>query len=253
MTVPIPSNSSVVLITGSGTGVGRACALMFAEFGFDVVINYSRSEAEAEQTAEEVRQRGVRCEVIACDVSVESDVVNMMQSIEHAFGRLDVLVNNAAMTYFIDGGDLESMTEEKWDRILSVNLKGAYFCIKAAAPLLRAGRGGAVVNVSSVASTTGKGSCIAYAASKGALNTLTKSFARILAPSIRVNAVLPGPIDSRWIRDGDNNWSLSKITEGFPIPRASTPEEIAEGVVFLATGTSMTTGQLLAIDGGQTL
>jgi 3-oxoacyl-[acyl-carrier protein] reductase len=164
-----------------------------------------------------------------------------------------VLVNNAAMTYFIAMDNLADMTEEKWDRILAVNTKGPFFCIKAAASLLAAGQGGAIVNVSSVAGITGRGSCIAYAASKAALNTMTKSFARTLAPKVRVNAVLPGPIDSRWIREADNDWSLEEMTASYPIPRASSTDDIADGVMFLATGTAMTTGQLLVIDGGQTL
>jgi 3-oxoacyl-[acyl-carrier protein] reductase len=119
--------------------------------------------------------------------------------------------------------------------------------------LLREGEGGSVVNVSSVAGITGSGSSIAYCASKGGLNTLTKSLARALAPKIRVNAVCPGPIDSRWIRQGNPNWDLDKMVADYPLPKASQPEDIADAVLFFATGTSMTTGQLLPVDGGQTL
>lgn len=243
----------VALITGSATGVGRACAVGFAELGYDVVVNYSRSEAEAKETEQLVREHDVDCLVCDCDVSSDEQVGLMIDAVRERFGQLDVLVNNAATTYFIDGHDLESLTESKWDRIFAVNTKGPFFCIRAAASLLAAGRGGAIVNVSSVAGQTGRGSSIAYSASKGALNTLTKAFAQLLAPKIRVNAVLPGPIDSRWIKEGDNNWSLEEMTANFPIPRPSTPEEIADGVLFLATGTAMATGQLLTIDGGQTL
>ena len=243
----------VALVTGSGTGVGRACVLQFARLGYDVVVNYSRSNKEADATRKEAEDLGANAICIKADVSIESEVVSMISTIESKYGRLDVLVNNAARTHFIAHKDLESLTEEKWDQLLAVNTKGPYFCIKAAAKLLAAGDGGAVVNVSSVAGMSGIGSSIAYAASKGALNTMTLSFAKSLAPSVRVNAVLPGPIDSRWIREGDNNWDLDKMTEGFPIPRASSPDDIADGVVYLATGTKMTTGQLLVIDGGQSL
>lgn len=249
----MPLKRPVVLITGSATGVGRACALRFAAMDFDVVVNYSRSEQDALQTANAVRELGAQCVCIQCDVGVEQQVIGMLAEIAERFGRLDVLVNNAATTYFIPGSNLDELTEEKWDRILAVNTKGPFFCIKAAAPLLKLSQQAAIVNVSSVAGQTGQGSSIAYAASKGALNTLTKSFAKVLAPEIRVNAVLPGPIDSRWIREGNNDWSLEEMTAGYPIPRASTPDEIADGVIFLATGTSMATGQLLVIDGGQTL
>lgn len=243
----------VALITGAGTGVGRACAIGCAELGFDVVINYSRSQTEAEETAQTVRGLGATALVIRCDVSREADVKAMIKSIEEQFGRLDVLVNNAAITHFIAADDLESLTEEKWDQILAVNLKGPYFCIKAAAAMLSASGQGAIVNVSSIAGTTGQGSSIAYAASKGGLNTLTKSFALSLAPRVRVNAVLPGPIDSRWIREANNGWDLQAMTSQLPLPRASQPADIADTVLYLATGTSMTTGQLLVVDGGKTL
>ena len=244
----------VALVTGGGTGVGKACVEMLAEMGYNVIVNYSRSKHDAESLAESATARtGNRCLAVACDVSNEQQVVAMLRQIEDQFGRLDVVVNNAATTQFIEASDLEAMTEEKWDRILAVNTKGPFFVTKAAASLLKRSGIGSVVNVSSVAGTTGQGSCIAYAASKAALNTMTKSLARALAPEIRVNAVLPGPIDSRWIRQGDNNWDLEEMTRNYPIPRASSPREIAEGIVFLATGTAMTTGQLLTIDGGQTL
>ncbi len=247
------SSRPVVVITGGGTGVGRACAERFAKLQFDVVVNYSRSQEEAAETCRRVETMGVRVFQVQADVSDQRQVRDMFAGVQEQFGRLDVLVNNAAMTHFIPMQDLEAMTEEKWDQILAVNTKGPFFCTVAAAAMLRASSMAAVVNVSSVAGQTGRGSSMAYAASKGALNTLTKSLALAMAPEVRVNAVLPGPIDSRWIRQGDNDWDLDEMTRGFPLPRASTPDEIADGVVFLATGTAMTTGQLLTIDGGQTL
>ncbi len=247
------SAQPVALVTGSGTGVGRACALRFSQMGYAVVINYSRSKSDAEEVAEQISSTGCPCLIVACDVSDELQVAAMIGQVAERFGRLDVLVNNAAMTHFVPLQNFDDMTAEKWDRILNVNLKGPFFCIRAAAELLSAGEGGAVVNVSSVAGQTGRGSSIAYAASKGGLNTLTKSMALALAPKVRVNAVLPGPIDSRWIREGNKNWDLNEMTAGYPLPRPSSPDEIADGVIYLATGTAMTTGQLLVIDGGQTL
>jgi 3-oxoacyl-[acyl-carrier protein] reductase len=168
----------VALVTGSATGVGRACALQFAERGMDVVVNYTRSEAEAHETAAEVRKRGGRALVESCDVSADAAVRDLVARVHRDLGRLDVLVNNAGTTYFIDHSDLEAMSEEKWDRILAVNLKGAFFCARAAVPHLRQSGGGAIVNVSSCAGISGAGSSIAYAASKGAMNTMTKSLAR---------------------------------------------------------------------------
>src|SRR5262245_60318959 len=141
----------VALVTGSATGIGRACALRFAENGFDVVVNYSRSEAEARETLALVEACGVKGMLMQCDVGSDAAVRDMLHAVEREFGRLDVLVNNAGTTWFIDHKNLEEMSEEKWDRILQVNLKGPFFCIRAAVPLMRKSSGGAVVSVSSVA------------------------------------------------------------------------------------------------------
>jgi 3-oxoacyl-[acyl-carrier protein] reductase len=164
-----------------------------------------------------------------------------------------VLVNNAGTTWFIDHKKLDELTEEKWDRILQVNLKGPFFCIRAAVPLLRKAGGGAVVSVSSVAGLSGEGSSIAYAASKGALNTMTKSLARSLGPDIRVNAVCPGPVDTRWLRAVMDEEELAKRTASYPLKRPAYPDDIADAVLYLATATSLTTGQCLVVDGGRTM
>ena len=243
----------VALVTGSATGIGRACALRFAQNGFHVVVNYSRSEADARETLKLVEACQVRGLLVQCDVGSDAAVRDMMHTVERAFGRLDVLVNNAGTTSFIDHKNLEEMTEEKWDRILQVNLKGPFFCIRAAVPLLRKSGGGTVVSVSSVAGLSGDGSSIAYAASKGALNTMTKSLARALGPEIRVNAVCPGPVDTRWLRAVMSPEELEKRTAHFPMQRPALPEDIADAVFYLATGTSLTTGQCLVVDGGRTM
>src|SRR5260221_9915212 len=246
-------NHKVALVTGSATGIGRACALRFAERGFDVVVNYSRSEAEARETLQLVEGCHVRGLLAQCDVGSDAAVRNMLQTVDREFGRLDVLVNNAGTTWFIDHKNLEEMTEEKWDRILQVNLKGPFFCIRAAAPLMRKSGGGAVVSVSSVAGLSGDGSSIAYAASKGGLNTMTKSLARALGPEIRVNAVCPGPVDTRWMRAVMTAEDLEKRTSHFPMKRPALPEDIADAVLYLANATSLTTGQCLVVDGGRTM
>lgn len=243
----------VALITGAATGVGRATSLKLAAMGYDIVINFSRSQADAEETAVSVTESGAKALLACCDVSDDVGVRDMLGQVRETFGRLDVLVNNAATTSFVDHGDLEGLTEEMWDRMLAVNLKGAYFVSRAAVELLREGDGGSIVNVSSVAGLTGGGSSIAYCASKAGLNTMTKSLARALAPKIRVNAVCPGPIDSRWIREGNPDWDLQEMVRSYPIPKASQPEDIADAVIFFAVSTAMTTGQLLSVDGGQTL
>ncbi|TWT92439.1 SDR family NAD(P)-dependent oxidoreductase [Stieleria varia] len=250
---PSATDRPVALVTGSGTGVGRACIWQLAERGFDVVVNYSRSEAEAMETVAGAEQRGATVLCIQCDVSDDASVVEMIGQIQSRFGRLDVLVNNAATTSFIPAKQLDDLTEAMWDRMLAVNLKGPFFVTRAASVLLAQGDGGSIVNVSSVAGLTGSGSSIAYCATKGALNTMTKSFAKSLAPAIRVNAILPGPIDSRWIREGDPSWDIDAMVAGYPIPKASSPDDIATAVLALAIDTKMATGQLLCVDGGLTL
>ena len=243
----------VALVTGSATGVGRACVLQFARRGYNVVVNYSRSEKEAEETAADAESLGAESLVIRCDVSDNSGVRQMINEIHDRFGRLDALVNNAATTTFVEHGNLDALTEEMWDRMLDVNLKGAFFVTRAASDLLRASGDGSVVNVSSVAAITGTGSSIAYCATKAGLNTMTKSLARVLAPEVRVNAVCPGPINSRWIKQGNPDWDIAEMVADYPIPRASEPDDVAEAVLFFSTGARMVTGQVLGVDGGQTL
>jgi 3-oxoacyl-[acyl-carrier protein] reductase len=241
----------VALITGGGTGVGRATTLQLATRGYDVVVNYSRSRTDAEQTAAEARERGARALPLACDVSSDADVRAMIARCRDEFDRLDVVVNNAAITHFIDHTDLEAMTEEKWDRIFDVNLKGAFFVSRAAMPLLQASAAGAIVNVASVAGLAGAGSSIAYAASKGALITMTKSLARAFAPNVRVNAVCPGVIESRWLEDHPE--MIQSAIKATPLKRASTTDDIANVITFLACDAGMMTGQALVVDGGRTM
>jgi 3-oxoacyl-[acyl-carrier protein] reductase len=243
----------VALVTGSATGVGRAAAIRLAEHGFDVVVNYSQSERDAMEAGELVEKAGGRALVIRCNVAVDSDVGEMMRQIEGEFGRLDVLVNNAACTHFVPHVQLAAMTEARWDEILAVNLKGPFFVTRAAVHLLKKSDRAAVVNVNSVAGINGTGSSIAYCASKGALNTLTKSLARALAPEIRVNAVCPGPIDTRWLRSVMDDQQLQTMVADYPLPRPATPDDIADTIFFLACGTTMTTGQCLVVDGGRTM
>ncbi len=246
------STRKAALVTGSATGIGRATAIRFAKAGYDVVVNYSRSEAEAKETLAAVEAEGVKGLLISCNVGVDEEVKAMFRQIETVFGGLDVLVNNAGTTFFVDHKNLDEMSEDKWDKILQVNVKGTFFCIRAAVPLLRK-RSGNIVSVSSVAGLSGDGSSIAYAASKGAVNTMTKSLARALAPEIRVNAVCPGPVDTRWLRAVMTEDQLKARTASFPLQRPATPEDIADAIIYLATGTTLTTGQCLVVDGGRTM
>ena len=245
------SKSKAALVTGGGTGVGRATALQLAKRGFDVAINYSQSKDDAERTAQEVRALGQKAITIQCDVSSDEQAVAMIATLRRELGRLDILVNNAGTTYFVEHADLDAMSEDKWDRILAVNLKGAFFVSRAAIPLIRESGGGAIVNVASVAGVAGAGSSIAYAASKGGLITMTKSLAKAFAPDIRVNAVCPGVIISRWL--GEHQDMIDKAVNITPLQRASTTDDIADVITFLACDAGMMTGQALVVDGGRTM
>jgi len=248
--VRIMDQSRVALVTGSATGIGRAVAWGLAERGFDVTVNYSRSKEDAEATAEGVRSRGGRAIVVRADVADDTAVRAMVERTVESFGGLNVLVNNAATTYFVPHTDLDGLTGQVWDDILNVNLKGTFFGCRAAMPHLKA-RHGNIVNIASVAGVAGSGSSIAYAASKGAVITLTKSLAKAFAPEVRVNAVAPGPVQTRWLADHqDMIEAAMKLT---PLKRPATPEDVAAVALFLADQTSLMTGQVLVVDGGRTI
>jgi 3-oxoacyl-[acyl-carrier protein] reductase len=241
------------LITGGGTGVGRATALKLAERGCAVAINYSRSRDEAEQTAKDVRALGVPACVHAADVADDAAVRAMVDAAVGELGRLDILVNNAATTRFVAHGDLEGVHDEDWDRIFDVNVKGAFHCVRAARRALEASGHGLIINISSVAGLAAQGSSLPYCASKAALNNLTVALARALAPKIRVNAVAPGAIQGRWLKDGLGDAYdrvMDRVASSVPLQRTSTPEDVADAVMGFVLGSDLVTGQILACDGG---
>ena len=240
----------VALVTGSATGVGRSCAVRFAKLGYAVAVNYSKSVAEAEETADLVRACGVPVLVHKANIGDDTQVRGMIAAVESTFGGLDVLVNNAATTHFVPHADIDALTDAIWDEILQVNLKGTFYCCRAAMPLLKA-RSGNIVTVSSVAGLTGQGSSIPYCASKAAVNALTQSLARAFGPEVRVNAVAPGPILTRWL--AGREMQIEKYLESAPLKRAADPDDVADVVLFLANGTSLMTGQVVVVDGGRTM
>ncbi|QDV33272.1 SDR family NAD(P)-dependent oxidoreductase [Tautonia plasticadhaerens] len=243
------SRRKVALVSGSATGIGRAAAWLFAERGYDVVVNYSKSRTDAEETAEGVRSRGTDTRLVRADAGVDGEVRRLVEEATSAFGGLDALVNNAATTHFVPHTDLDALTEEVWDSILQLNVKGTFYACRAAMPHLKA-RGGSIVNVASVAGIAGSGSSIPYAASKGAVITLTKSLARAFAPEVRVNAVAPGPVQTRWLADHQD--MVEQAMAMTPLKRPASPDEIAEAIVYLADRATLTTGQILVVDGGRT-
>jgi len=241
---------NVALVTGSATGIGRAVAICFAKERFAVAVNYSRSETEARETLDEVQKLGVPAILCKANVAEEDAVKAMVERCVKELGGLDVLVNNAGTTRFIEHTNLDAVTAEVWDEILGVNLKGTFYCSRAALPHLQKS-GGSIVNITSVAGLQGHGSSIPYAASKAAVNCMTKSLARAFGPTVRVNAVAPGPVLTRWLTDHMDQVARSLSTT--PMGRAAIPEDIADAVYFLALGTNLMTGQVVVVDGGRTM
>jgi 3-oxoacyl-[acyl-carrier protein] reductase len=243
----------VALITGGATGIGREIGLAFAREGANVAVNYSRSEKEAEETTGEIRKLGVQSIMLKADVSDDSQVKQMVREVDSQFGGLDILVNNAGFTKFVPFDDLEGLTDELWDRVMAVNLMGTFYCTRAVIPLLKRGGdgGGCIINTASIAGLIGIGSSIAYCASKGAVITLTKSFARSLAPDIRVNAIAPGFVKTRWVEGWEDH--MQSHIDATPLGRLAQADDIAEVALFLATGARFVTGQVVIVDGGKTI
>ncbi len=253
-------DGAVVIVTGASTGLGRAIAVEVASRGARaVVVNYASSAAEAETTAGQVRAHGA--EAILCQADVaEDDACRRIAEAAAPFGKVDALFNNAGITKFAQNhGDLDSVSAEDFQRLYAVNVVGAYQMIRAARPLMdAASRPAAVVNTASVAGVMGIGSSVPYAASKGALVTMTLSLARALAPKIRVNAVCPGYIDTPWFGRNMDEAGLERLRKGVaasvPLQVVSTAEDIAGPAVFLASpAAGHITGETLLIDAGSHL
>ena len=246
----------VAIVTGGGTGIGRAVSLRLARAGAKaVVVNFSRSEKDAETTAAELRDLGAEATAYRADIADESMVKGMIAAAVGLYGGLDVLVNNAGTTHFIPHPDLEALTDQVWDDIVSVNLKGTFFCCRAAAHELRKSRG-AIVNVSSIAAHRASGSSIAYAVSKAGILQLTRALALALAPEVRVNSVSPGLVSSRWFRSlhGDEAATAQELAfaKGTPLQKIATPDGVAQAIVALLES-DVITGQDLVVDGGRNI
>ncbi|WP_025686224.1 SDR family NAD(P)-dependent oxidoreductase [Paenibacillus maysiensis] len=243
-------HQKVALVTGGGTGIGRAVCMALADRKATVVVNYSRSKNDAEETVRMILEKGGRAIALQADVSQDKEVRDMVDQIVQQFDTVDVLVNNASITHHIPMDDLEAATEEVWDDLFNVNVKGMFYCARAVAPFMKSSKQGAIVNLGSIAGQTGLGSSLPYAVSKAAVHGLTKSLARALAPDIRVNCIVPGAVATRWWAGRED-----QMTQLFPhllLQHISTPEDIASMICSALEQEAMT-GQIITVDSGQTL
>ena len=244
----------VAIVTGAGSGIGAACATALAARGCRVAVNYQHSREGASDTVTQCQALGVEAVSVQGSVTDNEDCQKILDETMSTFGRLDLLVNNAGVTRFAHQKDLAALDAADFEHIMSVNVTGSYQMTRAAVPDLEKSDCGAVVNVSSHSGMSGIGSSMAYAASKGALNTMTLSLARNLAPSIRVNAVCPGFVDTKWLSGKLSDEALAafkeKVAAVSPLQTIVTPADVADAVCWLGLKARSVTGQLLVIDGG---
>jgi 3-oxoacyl-[acyl-carrier protein] reductase len=247
----LPSRKAA-LVTGGATGIGRSAVLALARAGFDVALNYSSSEAAARETAAEAEKLGVRTLLVRCDVSDEARVRAMLKSVESAFGRLDVLVNNAGTTASWKPRDLETLSLEDWDRVFAVNVRGLFQVTRAAVPLLRSSQG-CVVNTASIVGLRPGPQPLPYAASKAAVVNLTKTLAWNLGPEIRVNAVAPGWMEGDWMKrmlKEKYDELMGKRATATPLKRVVNADDVAETMMSLIQSNRFVTGEVIVVDGG---
>lgn len=248
----------VAIVTGASSGVGAATAKLLASQGCRVLINYNSNSAGASATLDECQKLGGDGIVVQGDVSIDSECMAMAQAATDAWGYIDILVNNAGTTKFVDHGDLSGLNAEDFQRIYGVNVVGAFQMTRAVNETMNLREdGGAVVNVASTAAITGIGSSIAYAASKGALVTMTLSLARVMGPKVRVNAVCPGFIEGEWLSEGLGEEKYEMLMranrDAAPLGITATPDTVADAIVHFITGPQIVTGETLIVDGGKHL
>jgi 3-oxoacyl-[acyl-carrier protein] reductase len=241
------------LITGAATGIGRSVAVALAKNGYDVVINFSRSEDAAKITARDAEAAGARTLLYRCDVSDDARVRAMLAATEKEFGRLDVLINNAGTTVDVEPRNFAAMKVEDWNRVFAVNVLGLFLVTRAAAPLLRKSANGCVVNTCSIAGLRPSAQPLPYAASKAAVANLTKTLANALGPEIRVNAVAPGWIEGDWMKKtlAENyDGLMARRAKYTPLKRCCTTDDVAESMLSLILNNRFVTGEIIVVDGG---
>jgi 3-oxoacyl-[acyl-carrier protein] reductase len=247
---PNPLLGRVVVVTGGAGGLGSAICRTCANAGASVVVGFRRDEAKAQSLTAQLHGSGHAA--IRADVTDAGSLKLLAQEVGGRYGKVDLLVNCAGTTRFVPHSDLEALDDDLIDDIFRTNWRGPFATIRALRPLLSAGRGGLVVNVSSIAGTSGVGSNVAYCASKAALNTMTVSLARALAPAIRVVSVCPGLVDTEFIKGLDENWRREQI-ERTPLGRLASPEDVGQAVLAVSTNLLYSTGSVITVDGGRLL
>ena len=241
------------LVTGASTGIGRSAAIALAKSGYNVAVNYSRSEDAAKITAREVEGAGVKALLCRSDVSDDAGVRAMLAAVEKEFGRLDALINNAGTTVDIAPTNFEEMTVDAWNRVFSVNVLGVFLVTRAATPLLKKSPNGCIVNTCSIAGLRPSAQPLPYAASKAAVANLTKTLANALGPQIRVNAVAPGWIEGEWMkRTLAENYEglMARRAKYTPLKRCCTDDDVADSMLSLILHNRFVTGEIIIVDGG---
>jgi NAD(P)-dependent dehydrogenase (short-subunit alcohol dehydrogenase family) len=242
-----PLQNQVALVTGAGRRIGRVIALTLARAGADLVVHYNESKEGAQTAAREIERLGNQAMTARADVSRPKQVAALLRAVEKRFGRLDLLVNNAGVFFPVKWDQLD---EDDWDKMLGINLKGAFFCAQAAARVMRRHGHGRIVIISSLGGLQAWPDYIHYCASKAGVVSLTRSLAKALAPHIQVNSIAPGTI----LFPGDKrDAKMQRIIRGTPLRKAGRPEDIAEMVLFLATRSDFITGQVFVVDGGKSI
>ena len=247
------SNKPAALVTGAATGIGRSAAIALAKNGYDVVVNFSRSEDAAKITANEAETAGARTLLYRADVSDDTRVRAMLAATEKEFGRLDVLINNAGTTVDVEPKNFDDMTVETWNRVFAVNVLGLFLVTRAATPLLKKSPNGCIVNTCSIAGLRPSAQPLPYAASKAAVANLTKTLANALAPQIRVNAVAPGWIEGEWMkRTLAENYEglIARRAKYTPLKRCCTEDDVADSMLSLILHNRFVTGEIIIVDGG---
>jgi 3-oxoacyl-[acyl-carrier protein] reductase len=249
--------ANVAIITGSGSGIGAACAVQLARRGWNIVINYANRADSAKEVAKACEAHGAQTLLCKANVADDADCRRMAAETMARWGRIDALVNSAGTTRFADHADLDALSGDDFLEVYRVNVVGPWQMVRAAVPHMKAGGRGAIVNISSGAALRGTGSSVAYATSKAALNAMTLSFARNLGPEIRANVVCPAMVTGRWPLEhlGEEKYEaqFTNFANSTPLKRRVNPEDIASAVVWLIEGADAVTGQVLVVDAGASL